>query len=367
MEPLVLSPTDFIAITNQVLDTSFGFVYIKGEISEFRISKNKWVYFDIKDDYSKIKCFASVFALPGPLQDGIVVQVGGSPKMHPQFGFSFTVQNIQVVGEGSIHQAYLLLKNKLQAEGLFEPAKKRFLSPVPIKIALVASVESAGYADFIKIAQARWPFALIDVYDSLVQGENAPSSLVNAIKMANEQSLDADALVVTRGGGSGDDLACFNDERVVRAIASSRLPTMVAIGHEIDESLSELVADKRASTPSNASELLFPDYKAEIKELLASKKHLGKSALNITEVALASLKIYKNSLDLSMQNVINNQINNIGSYKKLLGSYNPNNVLNRGYAIITSNNQVVTSINQANKKDNFDIQFKDGLVKAKRI
>lgn len=367
MEPLVLSPTDFIAITNQVLETSFGHVYIEGEISEFRISKQKWVYFDLKDDYSKIRCFGSVFALPGPLQDGMVVRVSGSPKMHPQFGFSFTVQTIQPVGEGSIHQALILLKNKLAKEGLFSESRKRFIPQMPSRIALVTSVESAAYADFIKIANARWPYVNISVYDTLVQGDQAPASLVNAIKSANARAELADVLVVIRGGGSADDLAAFNDERVIRAIAASRMPSVVAIGHEVDESLSELAADLRASTPSNAAELLLPDKSSELQEVLAAKRHLAKSAISIAAVEQGALKIYKQSLHSSLANILNQEESQLLYYKKLLKSYSPKNVLERGYALVKSSGKIVTTKQAANKLSNLDIEFKDGIVKTRKV
>jgi exodeoxyribonuclease VII large subunit len=203
------------------------------------VSKNKWLYFDLKDEFSKVSCFASIYALPGPLDDGMVVRVTGVPRLHPQFGFSVTVQTITPAGEGSIKKAFLLLKKKLTDEGLFDEARKRGIPDLPRSIALVASVESAAYADFIKILSARWPFVNVHVYDSQVQGEAAPEQLVRAIKRANESAELADVLVVTRGGGSADDLQAFNDERVVRAVAASRMPTIVAIGHEIDESLSD--------------------------------------------------------------------------------------------------------------------------------
>lgn len=367
MEPLVLTPTDFIAITNQVLETSFGHLYLEGEISQFRISKQKWVYFNLKDEYSKVQCFASIYALPGPLEDGMVVRVGGVPKMHPQFGFSLTVNNIKPVGEGSIHQALALLKNKLLKEGLFDSARKRSLPEIPNKIALIASIESAAYADFIKIANARWPFLSVTVYDTLVQGEQAPQSLLKAIEQANAEPYLADVMVVTRGGGSADDLAAFNDERVVRAIAASRIPSMVAIGHEVDESLSELAADARASTPSNAAELLLPDIDAELQELQANKRHLSKSAMSVTALEQSALNLHTKRLVYNIESILLNEANNISTYNKLLKSYNPQNVLQRGYAIIKSGNKVVTNKQQAIDKSDLEINFKDGKIKVRKV
>nr|MBP7835134.1 exodeoxyribonuclease VII large subunit [Candidatus Saccharibacteria bacterium] len=167
-QPLLFSPTDFVALTNQVLETAFGFIHIQGEVSNFRISKNKWVYFDLKDDYSKVACFASVYAMPGPIENGMVVVASGRPTLHQQFGFNFTVQSVVPSGEGSIKKAFDLLKAKLDKEGLFDEERKRTLPYPPNKIALVASIESAAYADFVKVMSARWPFVQISIYESLV-------------------------------------------------------------------------------------------------------------------------------------------------------------------------------------------------------
>jgi exodeoxyribonuclease VII large subunit len=365
MQPLILSPTDFVATTNQILETSFGFFYIEGELSQFRISKQKWVYFDIKDEYAKVSFFGSIYMLPGPLEDGMIVRVGGTAKMHPQYGFSVTAQSIQPTGQGSLHQALALLTAKLEKEGFFSIERKRYLPQIPEKVALVASIESAAYADFIKVTNARWPFAEITVYDTLVQGENAPESLVAAIQKANTAEVPADVLVVTRGGGSADDLAAFNDERVVRALSASRIPTMVAIGHEVDESLSELVADKRASTPSNAAELLFPDKSYELEAVKAIKRNLAQSAASFTALERSTMNMHKNRLLFSVQQLLQNNRNSLGQQRQLLASYNPHNVLHRGYAIVRNKQVVVASAKVAAATNELQVLFSDGEVIVK--
>lgn len=366
MQPLVLSPTDFVATTNQILETSFGFFYIEGELSQFRISKNKWVYFDVKDEYSKVSFFGSVYMLPGPLTDGMIVRVGGTAKMHPQFGFSVTAQSIQPTGQGSLHQALALLTAKLEKEGLFSSDRKRYLPEIPKRIALVTSVESAAYADFIKIATARWPYISVEVYDTLVQGDNAPVSLVSAITAANASAHLADVLVVIRGGGSADDLAAFNDERVVRALASSRIPTLVAIGHEIDESLSELVADKRASTPSNAAELLLPDRSYERETIENMRRATAQMATSFTAVESSTITMQKERLVYATRSIIEAQRVYCTQLRHLLSSYNPQNVLKRGYTIVSSGGSVVQSAKLARKKQELLIQFFDGNIDVKR-
>lgn len=363
-QELLLSPVDFIALVNQTLDNVFGRVSIQGELSNFRISKNKWMYFDLKDEYAKVSCFASIYALPGPLTDGMIVKITGTPRLHPQFGFSITAQTILPAGEGSINKALLLLKQKLTTEGLFDDSRKRLLPTIPRSIVLVASTESAAYADFIKIMDARWPYVEITVFDTQVQGEAAPEQLAAAIKLANEQANTADVLVVTRGGGSNDDLQAFNDERVVRALAASRIPTLVAIGHEVDESFAELVADKRASTPSNAAELLVPDRHAELKGLAHMRDALNAAARGFVDVALADAKYAQKHLIEVIENYIQHTQDEQVRLSQLLEAYNPKHVLRRGYSLVKSGNAIISSVASVAVNDKLQIELADGQLTA---
>lgn len=369
-QPLKFSPSDFVALANQVFETAFGFVYLQGEIANFRVSKNKWVYFDLKDDTSKIACFGSVYSLPGPVEDGMLVEISGRATMHPQFGFSFTFQSIKPSGEGSIKKAFDMLRAKLQNEGLFDIARKRYLPYPPSKIALVTSAKSAAYVDFVKIVNVRWPYVEIVVYDTLVQGENAPAQPVNAINMAN-QDATADILVVTRGSGSADDMAAFSDERVVRALAASRIPTLVAIGHEIDESLAELVADKRASTPSNAAELIVPDKPTEKKFVDSAQNNITSGYKNFIESELSdNANIFKQISDMYRSHITNEQAA-LSNYGQILSSLNPTNVLKRGYSVIRlENGRLVRKIADVQIGNNLNITLSDGgniVVEVKSI
>lgn len=362
MNELILSPTDFVALANQTLEHVFGRATIEGELSNFRVSKNKWLYFDLKDEFSKVSCFASIYALPGPLEDGMVVRVTGVPRLHPQFGFSVTVQTITPAGEGSIKKAFLLLKKKLTDEGLFDDSRKRFLPDLPQSIALVASIESAAYADFIKILSARWPFVTVHVYDTQVQGEVAPEQLVRAITRANEQAELSDVLVVTRGGGSADDLQAFNDERVVRAVAASRMPTIVAIGHEIDESLSELAADLRASTPSNAAELLVPDKTAESEQILALRDTLNSNARSFVDLAVADTRFIAQQIHAAPVRMLELAAKDTEQVRHLLSAYNPRAILERGYVLARKKGQLLTSVKQVAANDVLQIELSDGAL-----
>ena len=364
MEQLVYTPTDFVAIANQSLAYTFGIAYIEGELANFRISKNKWVYFDIKDDMAKVSCFATIYALPGPLEDGMLVKVAGSPRLHPQFGFSVTVQSIQPSGEGSIKKAFDLLKVKLESEDLFDESRKRALPYPPKNIALVTSSESAAYADFTKIIGARWPFVKITVYDTQVQGEAAPAQLAAAIVAANNEGTPADILVVTRGGGSADDLAAFNDERVVRAIAASRIPTLVAIGHEVDESLAELAADMRASTPSNAAELAVPDKQSELYHIKQLHTRFAQMVRNEINAERSSVQQHKLLFAQSIHRLLQRQQDGLVSIKQILSAYNPDNVLQRGYALVASSGKVVRSATDVTAGQSIQITTAAAMIKA---
>jgi exodeoxyribonuclease VII large subunit len=364
MEPkLLLTPTDFIAIINQTLEFALPYVYIQGELSSFRISKNKWVYFDLKDDISKINCFATVYTLPGPLEDGMMVTISGQPRMHPQFGFSMNVQNISPTGEGSIKKALDLLKARLTSEGLFDDSRKQQLPYPPKKIALITSVDSAAYSDFIKISSARWPFLNIDIYNVPVQGEAAPLAIIKAIESAND-CLENEVIVITRGGGSQDDLSVYNDERLIRAVAKSKVATLAAIGHERDQLLVELVADQRASTPSNAAELLLPDKTDEINSLNNLINNLSNTCRIIIEheqkLTFMNLEYIKKIINKSMLDY-SQELNH---YLKIIDAYNPLNIMQRGFAIIKHSGKTVKSAKWLNESDEIKIYFADGLVDA---
>src|SRR5665213_1728930 len=188
MEPdqtLELSVGEFVALLNQTLDYAYPNIVLTGELANLRVSKNRWVYFDLKDELATVKFFGTVYQLPGPLEDGMLLKVRGNPRLHPLYGFSVNVQSIQPAGEGTIRRAAELLQAKLAAEGLFDEARKRALPYPPARIGLVASRQSAAYADFVKILQARWQGIAIELIDVQVQGEVAPRQIVGAIEQFN--------------------------------------------------------------------------------------------------------------------------------------------------------------------------------------
>ena len=362
----VLSVSDFVAVLNQTLEFAYPSVVVQGELANLRISKNKWVYFDLKDEYSSVKFFGTVFQLPGPLEDGLMLQVRGLPRLHQLYGFSVNVQFMQPVGEGSLRRAAALLEAKLAAEGLFDESRKRPLPFPPKRVGLITSGESAAYHDFIKILNERWTGIEVLLADVQVQGEPAPAQIVAALNHFNTIE-EVDVVVLTRGGGSAEDLAAFSTESVTRAVAASRTPTLVAIGHEVDFSLAELAADQRASTPSNAAQMLTPD-----KHQMAASLRQVKT--NMQHILLENLKSRQRMVAqqvVDLQTVIEKHLQaksqSLYLKRQVLAALSPEAALKRGYAIIRVNGKSVRSIKEVKPKDNLSIRLGDGEIRAKVI
>ena len=354
MEVPVFTPAEFVSILNQSIAYAFPKVSIIGELESFKIAKGKWVYADLKDSEAKLRLFGTVFMLPGPLEDGMMVEVVAEPKLHPQFGFSLNMQSIRPVGEGSLKKAADKLVQKLQAEGLFDQERKRPVPYPPEKIALVTANGSAALADFIKITTARWPLVGITLHSSSVQGTNAPDELLQAIAAANQSN--ADVAVVIRGGGSLDDLSAFNDERVVRSIASSRLPSVVAIGHESDTSLAELAADLSASTPSNAAELLVPDMRDVLAALQNTKKQLAANVKETLSSALSDIVTSRKYVDEAATRWITDEIRELHHSRTRFTSYHPKHTLFRGYALLRRDGRLIKATDRLATTDNIEIE-----------
>lgn len=358
------SVSDFVAVFNQTIEYAYPTVTIVGELSNFRVSKNKWVYFDLKDKLSSVKFFGTVYQLPGPLEDGLMLQVRGVPRLHNQFGFSVNVLNIQPVGEGSLKKAAALLEAKLAAEGLFDPARKRSPPYPPQRIGLITSSESAAYHDFIKILNARWSGIDVGLYDVQVQGEAAPAQITAAIEYFNAHAEPVDVLVITRGGGSAEDLAAFSTEQVTRAVAASRIPTVVAIGHEVDISLAELAADQRASTPSNAAELLVPDKRSELRRVADNQDELRAALDDQLQTKQELLAASAAQLHDAITRIMRDAIQNLKNKQDLLEVLSPQAALKRGYAVITANNQVLKSIKAVGHGQEISVRLSDGTFNA---
>ena len=338
------SVSDFIAYCNQTLEYAYTGCTIEGEVSEMKTSQNKWVFFSLKDEGGSIECFIPIWQLRVPIEDGMKVLVRGTPKLTNWGKFSFTIQAIQPVGQGNIKKSYELLKKKLTAEGLFAPEKKRPLPRDLTKIGVISSTQAAGYADFIKIINERWGGLEISVCHTQVQGLVAPDQIIRALNYLNEHS-EVEAIAIIRGGGSADDLACFNDEKLVRAIAASKIPVITGIGHEVDESLSDLAADVVASTPSNAAQMLTRDKKAEIKNLHDNISRIYTQITSRIDLLSNDVKLRTLSISSRILSVIESYEGKIKSTVSILKSLNPENILKNGYAILRGEIEVGSEIN----------------------
>ncbi|MBQ6570876.1 exodeoxyribonuclease VII large subunit [Candidatus Saccharibacteria bacterium] len=331
-----LTVSDFNAVVNQNLEYAYTGVTVVGEVAEYKTSQGKWVFFNLKDERATISCFLPIFQLRMALEDGMKVAVKGTPKLTNWGRFSFTVTNIQPIGEGSIKKSFELLKAKLEKEGLFAPEKKRAIAKGAEKIGVISSPEAAGYADFVKILNERWGGMKLQVARVQVQGAAAPDQIIRALEYFNQRS-EVEVIAILRGGGSKDDLAAFNDEKLARAIAGSKIPVITGIGHEVDTSLADLAADVVGSTPSNVAQILTRD-KREIKaniyerfyalgDIISAKIEQEKNRVRTLTAGAAREIVVK----------ITTLIERVLEKKRVIESLNPERVLEQGYAILRGN------------------------------
>jgi len=366
MNNVVFGVSDFVAVFNQTLEFAYASVTIVGELANFRISKGRWVYFDLKDDYSSVKFFGTTQQLPGPLEDGMLVQVSGAPRLHNLYGFSVNVQFMAPIGEGSLKKAANLLQTKLAKEGLFDQDRKRQIPSFPRTIGLITSGESAAFHDFSKILNARWCGVELHLADVQVQGDPAPMQIVRAVEYFNVHH-HADVLVIIRGGGSADDLAAFNSEQVTRAVAGSRTPTVLAIGHEVDISLAELAADMRASTPSNAAELLVPD-KAQIALGLRDLQNtLQLEISNNISQTKKQIELTKKEINQTLLDSVHFLRQYLLATYELIEAYNPMSILKRGFAVVRLSGSVVSSVQNVKPGQLVEVQLASGQFESQVI
>jgi len=331
---LKLSVSDFIALTNQTLEYAYPVVEVEGEVASFKVNQGKYVFFDLKDESGSVGCFMMLFQLRLAVEDGMKVIVTATPKLTPWGKFSLTVRAIRPSGEGSLKKSFELLKAKLEKEGLFADDRKRALPMQPAHVAVISSTDAAGYADFIKILNDRWGGMKVEVAHVQVQGADAPDQIIRALKYFNTHDTPPEVIVIVRGGGSADDLSAFNDELLAREIAGSRVPTLVGVGHEVDVSLADLVADVRAATPSNAAQLLVPD-RHEVARAL--RQRVAGILPRMDQAITQKQSLIRDQLEhifAIVEHKYRDEENKLLSLQRVLSQVNPGNVLARGYALI---------------------------------
>ena len=265
--------SELTAAIKDLLETAFPAVWVSGEISNFSRPRSGHCYLTLKDEGAQISAViwrATAARVPFELHDGLEVVCGATLSLYPPHGkYQLVIEEIQPKGIGALELALRQLRDKLAREGLFDPARKRSLPRFVRRIAVITSPTGAAIRDFLEVLRRRWRGADVLVVPVRVQGEGAGREIAAAIEAVNRIREPIDCIVVTRGGGSLEDLWAFNEEVVCRAIFASRLPVVSAVGHEIDVSLSDLVADVRALTPSEAAERIVPS----AEEIAAQLKH----------------------------------------------------------------------------------------------
>ncbi len=367
-------------------------VWVEGEISNLSRPASGHIYFTLKDKNASLKCMMwkpDAARLRVNLQDGMAVEAHGRITVYePQGTYQLAVNLIQPKGEGALYQEFLRLKAMLESEGLFDAESKRPIPELPRVIGIVTSGTGAALRDMLNTLRRRLPLAKVILAPAPVQGVDAPPALVKAIQSLNH--LIPDVILLARGGGSIEDLWAFNDERVVRAVADSKVPIICGVGHETDFTLSDFAADLRAPTPTAAAELATPitildlgndllSARARITDLiwnlLAEQKAVISSVISRLKYVSPERRIrseYQHLDELSrrassaLNHRIQLQISNVDGISKRLQSLNPEGVLSRGYAIITRKDDgtVVSKVLQA--RGEMKVRVSDGEFEINR-
>ena len=282
--PRPMTVAEFNRTVKAAIEDRFASLWIEGEITALKVSAGTGhVYFDLKDEREEAQLSCVMWAThakrsKAKLQNGERVQLKGRPSVYtPRGQFQFVAETALPTGAGAAAAALAALKLKLQAEGLFAPERKRALPRFPRTIGVVTSASGAAFHDICRAVHQRWP-ARIVLAPTLVQGADAPAQIVRAIEEI-QRVRGLHVLIVGRGGGASEDLAAFNDERVARAIAACRVPVVSAVGHEVDNTVADLVADRRASTPTMAAEFCTPVFTEEHERLQTIRSRLGRAML----------------------------------------------------------------------------------------
>ena len=316
-------------------DENLKFIYVKGEISNFKMASNGHFYFSLKDDKAMISAMMfSSYANKNAFtpENGQEVVVFGSVDAYPGRGtYQIIVYQTQEVGAGQALLELEKLKKKLKEEGLFDASRKRPINLYPKAIGVITAPNSAAIKDILFNLKRRYPIADVYVFYSAVQGDNAAKELLNAFNIA--QTYPLDTLLIGRGGGASEDLSAFNDETLVRALATSKMPIIACIGHEIDSTLVDFVADKRASTPTGAAELATIDQREILEHLSFSLQEMEDSIKGMVNDLKEDLSSLKEDLNQSILNLLNKEKQLLEHKKATLEALNPQNVLNRGFTL----------------------------------
>ena len=389
----VLSITQINEYIRERLDSDrmLAQVAVRGEISNYKMYPSGHLYFTLKDENAALKCVMfknNAMRLRFRPENGMKVIVAGKISVFPRDGaYQLYCSAMAMDGIGDLYAAFEQLKNKLAAQGLFDPAHKKPIPKYPQTIGIVTSEAGAAVHDMLRILRKRYPLAKVRLLSVRVQGVEAPGEIAAAIRYAKHYRL-ADLLIVGRGGGSIEDLWAFNDERVAHAIYQSEIPVISAVGHEPDVTISDYVADLRAATPSNGAELAVPDREALSqtldsmsaamtsalsRQLNAAQRHLNvlsqsavlQSPAGYLEQKEKEIQLLKNRLIAAQNNSIARKNQRfIGNVAKL-DAMSPMKVLTRGYSMAKNQTgEILRSVNQVNPGEDIHVRLSDGIVSA---
>jgi len=392
-EKTILTVTQLNEYIKAIIDSDrfLSSVWLKGEISNFVHHKTGHFYFTLKDEGSLIRSLmfhSSASKLMFRPENGMKVIVHGRVASYIRDGiYNFYADSMEPDGVGALYIAYEQLKKKLDAEGLFRQERKKPLPKIPTRIGVITSPTGAAIRDIINVISRRFSYAKIILYPSLVQGEGAAPQLIQGLRYFNETS-SADVIILGRGGGSIEDLWAFNDEQLARAVASSRIPVISAVGHETDFTICDFVADRRAPTPSAAAELAVPEteeLKRKIGNITGRMATLLDASVHVKRKSLESFaasKVMRNPIyildekktrllmestrfDTAIKLLLSNKRAVFEKTVSKLEALNPLSVLLRGYsAVFCENGTLVKSTEDVSVGDSVILRTSDGTINA---
>ena len=394
MQPINLTVKQLNMYVRSLLegDTNLASITLEGEISGFKnhFSSGHW-YFTLKDNDASVKSVmfkGNTLSVGFKPEDGMRVVCRGYVSLYERDGqFQFYAETMRAFGEGDIAAEFERIKQKLQAEGLFDTSRKRDIPKFPKKIGVITAESGAAFKDILQVTSRRYSACDIVLFPSLVQGVSAPEELIKALKKAYLRS-DLDLIIIGRGGGSAEDLAAFNDEKLARTVALSPVPIISAVGHEIDFTICDFVADLRAPTPSAAAELAVPSTEELIKQIdflfgkitASSKKYiiesqlwldslLSKSFFSNPQTLFKPFEIKQSSIFEQIKNSFvlllkNNEIE-LKESVAALEALSPKSVMERGYSIVLKNNKPIVDTSKLKIGDELNIRFANGSAEVK--
>jgi exodeoxyribonuclease VII large subunit len=373
-------------------DANLQDLWVQGEVSNFSRPSSGHLYFTLKDEKAALKCvmWRNAVLRQGFLpRDGDAIEVHGTISVYEVSGqYQLYADLIRPAGEGVLYQEFLRLKARLEAEGLFDPARKRSIPKWPQRIGIVTSPTGAALRDILNTLRRRYPLVEVILAPTPVQGEEAPPNIVEAIRALNEV-IHPEVILVARGGGSIEDLWAFNDERVARAIAASQAPVITGVGHETDFTIADFAADLRAPTPTAAAELATPNRDDLLASLADQAERLDRTIQAIVSSQRWELSSLQNRLQMrspqarlrtdrqrldefarragvGVLHSLQLRHTRLAGLEQRLGALNPLAVLGRGYAVVSHpDGRVVRSVRQVQPDDALKIRLSDGQFNAR--